>query len=150
MPTKQCLDESYPAVAGSVPLVRTTLTAFAASAGATPEQLEAIEMATSEAVTNAVVHAYGDDPGDIHVTAAVAGGELWILIADDGRGMQARAGSRGLGVGLALIAHAADGFAVASRSTGGTELQMRFSIGNDPPVAPGQPRGSVSSAVAPA
>ncbi len=148
MPTKQCLDESYPAVAASIPLARRTLARFAASAGATPEQLESIEMAVSEALTNAVVHAYGGDPGDIHVTAAVAGDELWILVADDGRGMRARPRSPGLGVGLALIAHAADGFAVARRSTGGTELQMRFRI--DVLAAGDQLRGSVPSAVAPA
>ncbi|MBV9800040.1 MAG: ATP-binding protein [Solirubrobacterales bacterium] len=148
MPTKPCLDESYPADPASVPRARTTLARFAASAGATPEQLESIEMAVSEALTNAVVHAYGDDPGDIHVVAAVAGAELWILIADDGRGMRARAGSPGLGVGLALIAHAADGFAVAKRSTGGTELQMRFRL--DELAAGDQLRGSVPSAVAPA
>jgi stage II sporulation protein AB (anti-sigma F factor) len=131
-------------------LARAALTAFAAPAGATSEQLEAIEMATSEALTNAVVHAYGDGPGNIRVTAAVAADELWILIADDGSGMQARAGSPGLGVGLALIAHAADSFAVAKRSTGGTELQMRFSIGTGGREAGDQRRGSVASAAAPA
>jgi serine/threonine-protein kinase RsbW len=147
---QECLDECYPAVAASVPQARAALSAFAVSAGATPERIEEIRMATSEALTNAVVHAYQDGPGSIHVTAALAPGELWILIADDGPGMQPRINSPGLGVGLALIAHAADGFAVAKRSTGGTELQMRFSLARTAPVRGDQSRGSVSSAMAPA
>jgi serine/threonine-protein kinase RsbW len=122
------LTRCYPAVPGTVPQARRALTEFAESAGATDEQIEAIRLATSEAVTNAVVHAYAGRPGEIHVSAAVAGDELWVLVADDGRGLHPREDSPGLGMGLALISDASDGFAIVNRSTGGTEIRMRFGL----------------------
>src|SRR5205807_10127108 len=102
----------------------------AAAAGAGGERLEEIRLAVSEALTNAVVHAYrGNEPGHFHVTAAVASGELWVLISDDGRGLHAWNDSRGLGIGLSLISGLSDDFAIVPRATGGTEVQMRFDLG---------------------
>ena len=54
------LSESYPAVPEAVPLARRSLTSVAAAAGAAGERLEEIRLAVSEALTNAVVHAYRD------------------------------------------------------------------------------------------
>jgi anti-sigma regulatory factor (Ser/Thr protein kinase) len=123
------LSESYPAVPEAVPLARRALTEVAAAAGAGGERLEEIRLAVSEALTNAVVHAYRDpDAGRFHVTAAVASGELWVLISDDGRGLHARNDSRGLGIGLSLISGLSDDFAIVTRASGGTEVQMRFDL----------------------
>jgi histidine kinase-like protein len=69
------LNQSYPAVPETVPLLRRALTDVAAAAGAGGERLEEIRLAVTEALTNAVVHAYRDhDGGQIHLTAAVASG----------------------------------------------------------------------------
>ena len=144
------LSESYPAVAESVPRGREALTRLARTAGADDEQLEAIRLAASEALTNAVLHAYGDEPGQVHVTAAVNDGELWMLIADDGRGLGVRTSRPGLGMGLALIAAMADYFAVVRRAGGGTEVRMAFATGAPSNGRPAQERGSASSANAPA
>jgi nitrate/nitrite-specific signal transduction histidine kinase len=70
--------------------------------------------------------------GEVHVTAAIASGELWVLIADDGCGFQSPSLQPGQGWGLALIASAADSFEVAPRSNGGTELRNHFAISLDP------------------
>jgi serine/threonine-protein kinase RsbW len=134
------LNESYPAVAASVPAARRALTGFAAGAGASAEQLEAIRLAASEALSNVVVHAYRG-AGLIHVTAAAASGELWLLIGDDGCGLVPGSDRPGLGVGLALIAQASDGLAIVNRSSGGTEVRMRFDLGAGE-GAGGQSRGS--------
>ena len=115
----------------SVALARGALRDFARQAGADPEQVDAVRLAGSEAVTNAVIHAYRDEPGEIHVTAAHVSDELWVLIADDGCGMQPRADRPGLGLGLGLIAQVSDELAVVPRAGGGTELRMRFNIGDD-------------------
>ena len=56
----------------------------------------------------------------------------------------------GLGMGLALIANAADGLVVLRRSSGGTELRMRFGIGDVEDSTIAQFRGSLASAAAPA
>jgi serine/threonine-protein kinase RsbW len=132
------LNESYPAIAESVPLARRTLTAIAAAAGAAGERLHEIRLAVSEALTNAVVHAYRDgQPGRLHVTAAVTSGELWVLIGDDGRGMHASNDSCGLGIGLSLISGLSDDFAIMTRASGGTEVQMRFDLRSGERSAPG-------------
>jgi anti-sigma regulatory factor (Ser/Thr protein kinase) len=120
--------ESYPAVPSAVAPARHAIAECAAAAGAGPEQLGAIALASSEALANAALYAYRTRPGYVHVTVRVAGGELWVLIADNGCGIHAGPDSDGLGVGLALITQLTDGFSVVERSTGGTELRMRFKL----------------------
>ncbi len=122
------LNESYEATPSSVGHGRAKLAEFAAQVGATPSQVEAVRLAASEALTNSVLHAYRGGPGLIYVNAAVASRELWILIADDGCGLQPRADRPGLGLGLGLISQVSDDFAVVSRATGGTEVRIRFNL----------------------
>jgi stage II sporulation protein AB (anti-sigma F factor) len=128
--TRDTLQRTYRAVPDAVPAARGDLGAFAAALGATDAQLEAVRLAVSEVVTNAVIHAYPEGPGQVAVTAAQAGDELWVLIADEGVGHQAPSRRPGLGWGLALVAEAAAGFVVAERSGGGTEVRMRFGLGD--------------------
>jgi anti-sigma regulatory factor (Ser/Thr protein kinase) len=120
------LRESYPAIPSSVPAARHAIAECAAEAGARGAQLDAIRLASSEALTNVVQYAYRAHTGHIYVTARAAGGEFWVLIADSGCGIQAPSESTGLGLGLALISQLADGLSVMQRSTGGTELRLRF------------------------
>lgn len=148
---------SYPAVAESVPSVRTALTEFAAEAGVAGAPLEAIRLTVSEAVTNCVLHAYSGTAGTIRVTGSRVGGEFWLFVADDGSGLRPRGPHSGLGLGLALIAQLADDFQILSRSTGGTELWIQFKlVGREQPeqnrgrAKCRQRRGSVSSATVPA
>jgi stage II sporulation protein AB (anti-sigma F factor) len=122
------LNETYEASPSSVAAGRSRLADFAATAGATPSQVDAVRLAASEAMTNSVLHAYRGGPGLIYVSAAVASGELWILISDDGCGLTPRADRPGLGLGLGLISQVSDDFAVVSRATGGTEVRIRFNL----------------------
>lgn len=145
--------ESYPAVAESVARARAAVTAFAEQAGARGERLDTIRLAASEAVTNAVKHAYpGQGGGTVSVSASYVEDELWLLIADSGSGLRAHSKRPGLGLGLMLIAQLADDFHIHSRAAGGTELQMRFRLRSPKPrPRPGrQLRGSFPSAVSPA
>jgi|GEM_PF-925309 len=143
------LSESYPATPASVPEARAALTAFAAAAGLSGEQLDDVRVACSEALTNGVLHAYPENqPGRIHVTAGALAGELLILIADDGVGMRSASKRSGLGLGLGVIARVCESFEVAERACGGTELRLRFAL----PGAARHPqlRGSFASARDPA
>jgi anti-sigma regulatory factor (Ser/Thr protein kinase) len=140
------LAKSYPAIPVSVPVARRELAELARAAGASPDKLHAVRLAASEALTNSVLHAYPDGSGAVHVTAAVASTELWVLIADDGCGLEARSGHPGLGLGLALIAQMADDFTIGPRATRGVELQMRFDLAAS---WIGQERGSIVSAMSP-
>ena len=147
----ESVSASYAAVPASLTCARRSVTALALSAGATSEQVDAIRLAASEALTNVIVHAYGDRTGEIHLTAAAAGGEFWILVADDGEGLRPGGASSGLGLGLTLIADACDEFTIVKRSTGGTELRMRFALGAETPTARrDQLLGSIASARSPA
>jgi anti-sigma regulatory factor (Ser/Thr protein kinase) len=145
---------SYPAVPETVPLARRALVEFAEAAGAEESQLDSVRLAASEAVTNAVRHAYrAGEAGQVHVTAALANDELWVLIADDGHGLEKRSHSPGLGMGLALVSTVSDDFVVLKRSSGGTELRMRFRLSGRPTMserAADHSRGSVASARTPA
>ncbi|MDQ6816278.1 MAG: ATP-binding protein [Actinomycetota bacterium] len=144
-----CLNERFAAVPASIPQARRALTLFAQCAGACEEQVAAVRLASSEALTNAVKHAYWGGEGSVYVTSAVTGDELSVLISDDGQGMRSYGGTRGLGVGLALIACLTDGFTVLKRSSGGTELQMRFGLHARNAPERDHWRGSAFSAKAP-
>lgn len=144
------LSETYAAVPSSLARARRAVTDIAAGSGATRDEVDAIRLAASEALTNVILHAYGDRPGEIHVTAAVAGHEFWLLVADDGAGLHQGGGKSGLGLGLSLIAQACEELTIAQRSGGGTELSMRFRLRGASAAADGQLRGSASSAHSPA
>lgn len=75
---------TYRAEPETVPRARRAMSDFARAAGADSRQVDAVRLASSEAITNAVTHAYREQPGPVYVTAALVEGELWILIADDG------------------------------------------------------------------
>lgn len=130
--------EEFPADAESVPKARAAVAGFALAAGVDSGQLEAIRLATSEAVTNAVLHAYSGGGGCFQVTASFMPGELWLIVADDGGGMRPGQTPGGLGVGLAVIAQLADDLQIIKRASGGTELQMRFKlqVEHDVPTPP--------------
>ncbi len=124
----QSIGVTYDAQPGSVAAARAALSDFAAQVGASAVQVDGVALAVSEAVTNAVLHAYREAPGQIHVTAALAGSELWILIADDGGGMRPEADRPGLGLGLGLISQVCDNMAIAPCSSGGTEVRILFKL----------------------
>jgi anti-sigma regulatory factor (Ser/Thr protein kinase) len=127
-PDANTLTVTYPANPEAVAIARHALTAFAAEAGADHDQIEAVRLAVSEAMTNAVLHAYHSTPGDVYVTAALVSDELWVLVGDDGSGMEARPDRPGLGLGLALIAQVSDDMSIVPRAGGGTEVRMRFAL----------------------
>jgi anti-sigma regulatory factor (Ser/Thr protein kinase) len=135
------LTESYPALPGSVAEARRRLSSFAADAGSDEEQIEAVRLASSEALTNAVLHAYRGEEGRIHVTAAVVEDELWVLIADDGCGLEPAPDRPGLGLGLGLIAQLSDHLAIAPRANGGTEVRMRFNLVGAQPAQSSETHG---------
>jgi len=68
---------------------RSAIAAFAAQLDPTLEELGDIRTAVSEAVTNAIVHAYPDDIGTIWMKARILDGDkLEIMIRDKGRGIE--------------------------------------------------------------
>lgn len=90
--------------------------------------VHAIELAVSEAITNAVVHAFdGHGGGTITIEARPDTAGLAVSVTDDGRGMTPRPDSPGVGLGLPLIAQLTDGFSIRSgKGDRGTRVSMHF------------------------
>jgi anti-sigma regulatory factor (Ser/Thr protein kinase) len=131
-------------------VARRALSRFAAEAGASAEQIESLGLAASAALNNVVRHAYPEGEGSIDITAAVAGDELCVLIADDGCGIRPHLSRGGLGVGLTLIASLCDELQIVRRGSGGTELWLWFRLKARAASRDDQLRGSLASATAPA
>jgi stage II sporulation protein AB (anti-sigma F factor) len=106
---------------------RRAVTAFAAEHGADGDMLELIAIAVTEALNNAVIHAYPDRDGTVEVAADVEDGDLEIVVCDDGDGFRPGV-SPGMGLGLLLIERCADVFLVRNRIPSGVEVWMRFAL----------------------
>jgi serine/threonine-protein kinase RsbW len=121
---------AWPAEPASVSQARRAVVDHATALGATAAALAAIELAVSEAVTNAVQHAYAGAPesGPVKISAAPADGALVVVVADEGTGMRPRPDSPGLGLGLPLISQMTQSFEVHQPPRGGTVLSMRFDL----------------------
>lgn len=115
----------------NVPQIRQAVADFACANGISESRVTDIRLAISEAVTNAVVHAYRRhaQPGSVYVSATVEGGWLELRVVDEGSGMAPRDDSPGLGLGLPLIYRLADQTELRPLPNGdGTELWMRFRL----------------------
>jgi serine/threonine-protein kinase RsbW len=117
-----------PAVPTSVGEMRRRATAFALASGASEVVADAVELAVSETVTNAVIHAYvGRDPGRVSVHCQGDGERMIVEVIDEGVGVAARDDSPGVGQGLALVGALAQTLEVAPRPDGpGTVVTMSF------------------------
>jgi anti-sigma regulatory factor (Ser/Thr protein kinase) len=91
---------------------------------------DAIGVVVSEAVTNAVVHAYRDRerPGEVHVSARVGDEGVEIDVADDGIGLRPRADSPGVGLGMPLIADLADRVEIEQAGAHGVRVTAHFAL----------------------
>jgi anti-sigma regulatory factor (Ser/Thr protein kinase) len=114
--------------------------AFAVACGAPQDVQAAVALAVTEAATNAVVHAYlGMEPGQLRVTGEPLQDALVVRVIDDGRGMQPRHDSPGLGLGLPTIGKLCAHLDIADGPGGhGTEVRMVFAAPGvaGPAVAP--------------
>ena len=121
---------SVPALADEVGSARRAAVEFARAAGVPDLRLEDLRLAISEALSNAVLHAFRmqDLPGTVTVTVDVTPDQfVEAVVRDDGMGMSPRSDSPGLGLGLGLIASVADALEQRLPADGvGFELSMRF------------------------
>lgn len=122
----------------TAPDVRLELPALPASAGVArhvvagllpddlpPGRREQLLVAVSEAVTNAVLHGHRDGGvGSLTLLGRRAGDVLELRVIDPGRGMIPRLDGRGLGIGLSIVAAAADTMEIR----GGDELVITFGL----------------------
>ncbi len=118
---------------------RAAAAAFAAQLDPTLDELGDIKTAVSEAVTNAIVHAYPDALGKINLRASVFDGNvLEIVVRDWGRGIadveKAReplyttGGEERSGMGFTIMESFMDSLSVRSTPGRGTVVTMKRRI----------------------
>jgi serine/threonine-protein kinase RsbW len=119
------LEVTFPGTPPGVGELRRTVADVARRAGMPDDAVDAVRLAASEAASNAVVHAYRERAGELRLRARVEGGELRLVIADEGHGVAPRTDSPGLGLGLPIMAHVSERFEIVS-GPDGTEIHLAF------------------------
>jgi len=121
---------------------RSAVGAFLVPLSPTIEELTDIKTATSEAVTNAIVHAYGGkQDGDITVTVVTSDREVEIVIEDDGCGIEnieeakqpfftTRPNEDRSGMGFTVMESFMDNVTVSNKKTGGVRVSLKKTLGN--------------------
>ncbi|HKG65179.1 MAG TPA: ATP-binding protein [Solirubrobacteraceae bacterium] len=112
-----------------VRMLRREVSVIATDCGMDEAGVADVQLAVTEAATNAVMHGYSEATGELTVSAVVEDGELAIVIGDTGRGFDDRRESPGLGVGLSIIASVAERLRIIA-TPGGTEIHMAFPCPN--------------------
>lgn len=114
--------------------VRTLVGEMADSVPLSPEAVEEVKVAVSEAVANIVRHAYGGCPGDnpVVIKCSSESGRLTLEIIDKGIGFEVPAHgaapnpdvNREGGLGIILIRHLMDSVDYWSKPNFGTRIKM--------------------------
>ena len=129
----------FPSKSVNEGFARTTVACFAAQLDPTLEELGDIKTAVSEAVTNAIVHAYPDSIGKITLRARITGDNaIEIVIRDQGLGipdvdrartpMFTTGGEERSGMGFTIMESFMDKLQVRSVPGKGTTVTMRKKI----------------------
>ncbi len=125
----------FPARSVNEGFARAAAAAFAAQMDPTMEELGDIKTAVSEAVTNAIVHAYPDTVGPVQMRLRILDGNvLQITVRDRGRGipdvkkamepMFSTGGEERSGMGFTIMGSFMDGLKVRSAVDRGTTVTM--------------------------
>ena len=130
---------TFPSRSANEGFARMAAAAFAAQLDPTLEELGDIKTAVSEAVTNAIVHAYPDTLGKIVLKGRILEGDiLEFTLRDWGRGIddveKARqplyttGGEERSGMGFTIMESFMDALRVTSKAGQGTKVVMRRRI----------------------
>lgn len=120
-------------------LARTVVAAFVARLDPTLEELADIKTAVSEAVTNAVIHGYGEKEGKITIHSRIEGNVIWIEVRDEGIGIPdikkameplytTKPEMERSGMGFAFMEAFMDELEVESEEDKGTVVKMKKTI----------------------
>jgi anti-sigma regulatory factor (Ser/Thr protein kinase) len=121
------LDVTVTAMPQHLPLLRQTAHSFAARRGV--PRPDDVRLAVGEACMNVVRYAYpGGRPGPMRLHGTSDGRFVTFTVEDRGCGLQPHPFDHGLGIGLPIVARAADHFSIEDNDGGGTRVRMAFAI----------------------
>ena len=129
----------FPSKSANEHFARAAVAAFAAQLDPTMDELGDIKTAVSEAVTNAIVHAYPEEMGVVLLRARILHGDtLELTIKDRGRGipdvkqamepLYSTGGEERSGMGFTIMENFMDKLQVRSRPGKGTTVTMKRQI----------------------
>ncbi len=129
----------FPSKSANEAFARSLIAAFAAQLDPTLDELGDIKTAVSEAVTNAIVHAYPEEMGVVFLKARILSGDtLEVTIKDRGRGIPdvkqameplfSTGGEDRSGMGFTIMESFMDKLQVRSRPGKGTTVTMKRQI----------------------
>ena len=131
----------FPALSANESLARSLAAAFVSQASPTVSQLADIKCAVSEAVTNAVVHAYPDRRGKVELRMKLTSvGRITITVRDSGIGIADVSAAREplfttdhtgerSGMGFAIMESLMDAVRVRSVPGKGTSVTLTMKVG---------------------
>lgn len=125
----------FPSFSANESFARAAAAGFAAQLDPTLEELGDIKTSVSEAVTNAIVHAYPDSIGKVYMRLRIIDGEkLEIVVRDWGKGienleqamepMYTTGGEERSGMGFTIMESFMDKLKVKSKPGKGTTVTM--------------------------
>ena len=131
---------TFPSRSVNEGFARSALSAFAAQADPTLDELADVKTAVSEALTNCIVHAYANTIGPITLTAALyEDGTLRVAVADKGCGIPdvskameplfTTGGAERAGLGFAVMESFMDSVKVRSAPGKGTRVTLSKRLG---------------------
>lgn len=133
MPERNEMKMEFSSLAQNVGFSRSVIAAFASQLNFTLPELDEIRTATSEAVSNCIIHGYDNGPGTVFLEAAIEGDLLTVVIIDHGKGIDDIAQARGVqfttrpgryGLGFTFMEAFMDSLEVDSRVGEGTQVRM--------------------------
>ena len=136
----------FPSRSSNEGFARSAVARFAAQLDPTLNELEDIKTSVSEAVTNAIVHAYPDDLGKVLLKVRICPGNvLEITVRDHGRGipdvekarqpMFTTGGAERSGMGFTIMESFMDQLSVRSAAGKGTTVVMKKRLASRVKVA---------------
>ena len=139
MNIKNYITLDFPSVSANEAFARASAAAFASQLDPTLEELGDIRTAVSEAVTNAIVHAYPSEIGRIRMRMRILNEDVldisvrdWgVGIADVGRALEpmfTTGGEERSGMGFTIMQSFTDSLHVRSQPDKGTTVSMRRRI----------------------
>ncbi len=133
MTLKNTITLSMLSTSENVSVARVTAAAFAAQADLTLNEIEEVKVAISEAITNAVVHGYKEEKGQIELNINLYETLLEFIVTDHGTGieniLEARKPSfstdpERMGLGFVFMESFMDVLEVESELGKGTRVRM--------------------------
>lgn len=121
-------------------LARMAVAGFLTPLNPTLTELADTKTAISEAVTNAIIHGYGESEGLVELWCARSGNEVWFSVKDYGRGIDDIAAAmepmfttkpeeERSGMGFSFMEAFTDELTVESAPGAGTTVKMKKVIG---------------------